>query len=142
MATATTSMNVTTYMSGGRYDYDIKMVSGGSQVTIFKGKTYTQQGALSVVDVGAIAKDYLEVSVPTLSATSVTQHTKATGIFKHYFGGTPTDTWFLRDDYSGESWTGADKELSDPINGHVDPRQMILYSAFNNSTAYKNIIPQ
>ena len=139
METGTTGMGAYTMTPAeGSYIYEIKKAG----TTVFKGKAVATQDAAAVFNVGDVAKDFLFVSVPVLSATTVTQHPDAFGIFSLEADGSEVASWALRDDYSGEPWTGADKELSDPINGHTDPRQKILYSSFNNSTAYKNIIPQ
>lgn len=139
MITATTSTDA--YMSAlndGTYDYVIQK----DNTTIFRGRVFSPDSQhLALIDINKVAKDYLEVSVPVLTATTVTQHPDAFATF-NCGRGFEIEQFFIRQDYSGEPWTGADKELSEPINGHVDPRQKILYSAFNNSTATKNIIPQ
>ena len=139
MITATTSTDA--YMSApdtGTLRYLIQK----NGTDIFHGKVYSRDNDnLAVIDINEIAKDYLNVSEPVLTATTVTQHPDAFAVFR-FGSGFYIEDFAIRDDYSGEPWTGADKELSDPINGHTDPRQKILYSSFNNSTAYKNIIPQ
>lgn len=139
MATATTSTDA--YMvapEDGAFDYVIQK----NQVTIYHGKVYSPDyDNLAVIDINKIAKDYLEVSVPVLSATTVTQHPDAFAVFRCGRGNTFED-FAIRQDYSGEPWAGADKVLSEPINGRADSRQMLLYSSFNNDTDYINIIPQ
>lgn len=139
MVTATTSMDVYVVAPNtGTIRYTIQK----NGTDIFHGKVYSiDEDNLAVIDINEIAKDYLNVSEPVLSATTVTQHPDAFAVFR-FGSGFHIEDFAIRDDYSGEPWTGADKELSDPINGHADPRQMLLFSAFYNTTVYKEIIPQ
>lgn len=133
MTTATTSTEIGLYLNSGTYDYDIAKTDSGN--TIFKGRAI----APTLVDVGAIVKDFLEVSVPYLTQSGITQHTAAQDYFALVANGDVLAEWFVRDDYSGEAWNGSDTELSQPINGHTDPRQRLLYSAFFNNSESVNI---
>ena len=139
MITATTSDDIfSTDAGAGTYDYVISKGSGLGNA-IFSGKAAATWAVPAVIDVGSVIKDYLYVSEPALDlgniGVGITRHEKALGQFYLYVNESLYNNWTVRQDYSGEPWTGADKELSEPINGHVDPRQIILYSAFlNNAT--------
>lgn len=131
MITATTSTDAyVTLEESKRY----LIQKNGTDIFYGKVKVLNENGP-AIIDINAVAKDYLFVSVPELSATTVTQHLDAFAIFR-WGSGFNIQDFAIRQDYSGEPWTGADKELSEPINGHADPRQMLLYSVFlNNETA-------
>lgn len=130
METGTTGMGAYTMTPAeGSYIYEIKKAG----TTVFKGKAVATQDAAAVFNVGDVAKDFLFVSVPVLSATTVTQHPDAFGIFSLEADGSEVASWALRDDYSGEPWDGEDSALSGQITDHADPRQMLLYSQFSKT---------
>lgn len=138
MTTATTSTDAIVVIDDfGTYNYIIEKNGTG----IFRGRVVNVDDEPLVIDVNQVAKDYLFVSVPCLTATTVTQHPDAFGVFT-WGSGFNVQDFAIRQDYSGEEWTGTDKELSEPINGHADPRQLLLYSAFLNNEATVNIISE
>lgn len=114
-------------------------VNGTSTDIIYRGKAYCRPGETNVnVKVNDICADYLQNTLPNMSQT---EFTKLTFPLKFYVQRRDNDSWvtaeiveFLNDWSYDYSYNVATMGMSFPINGHIDARQWLTYTAYNAST--------
>lgn len=111
------------------------MISTGGQV-IFQGRAVkSPANPVLRVNVGKRVRDYLENEMPDFRDYDgvVVPHPDALLDFElQDVFGNPLETYRVLLDYT-EDFTGADMILSDPVNGHTDPRQKIFWDSFNTT---------
>lgn len=114
-------------------------VNGTSTDIIYRGKAYRRPGETNVkVKVNDICADYLQNVLPTLSQAAFTELTFP---LKFYVQRRNNDSWvtaeiveFLNDWSYDYSYNVATMGMSFPINGHIDARQWLTYTAYDAST--------
>lgn len=111
------------------------MISTGGQV-IFQGRAVkSPANPVLRINVGQRVRDYLENEMPDFRDFDgvVVPHPDALLDFElQDVFGNPLETYRVLLDYT-EDFTGADMILSDPVNGHTDPRQKIFWASFNTT---------
>lgn len=98
---------------------------------IYRGVLSSYPGEDSVSTLlNRICEPFLEMDYPAISG--VTTHSKAYRVFtvKDWSGNTLGTQDFIYD-WSYEEWK---RILTNPINGHLDPRMRLFYSMFNSTT--------
>lgn len=114
-------------------------VNGTSTEIIYRGKAYRKPGETDVlVKVNDICADYLHNILPTLSQA---EFTELTFPLKFYVQRIVDGSWvtaeiceFLNDWSYDYSYNVATMGMSFPINGRIDARQWLTYTAYNAST--------
>ena len=116
------------------------MISTGGQV-IFQGRAVKSPAKPVLrINVGQRVRDYLENEMPDFRDFDgvVVPHPDALLDFElQDVFGNPLETYRVLLDYT-EDFTGSDMILSDPVNGHADPRQKLFigcYSEIGEQTA-------
>lgn len=119
--------------SGSPLNYRIMV---GSNV-IYSGKAFKRPNASSnIIRINDICADYLENVLPTLSAAQFTALGDVSFVTQSQSGSTWTNkdtTTFINDwsyDYDYDVETDG---MSFPINGQIDGRQLLLFTAYNAS---------
>lgn len=127
--------------------YTAQVPASGLEIIIREGSTVIYQGlihtlpdGLSDFCINRICEHLLDTELPDFRAmTDNTVHNdNAYKIFTAYSvnGGTETliGTYSFLNDWSYEEYGNGDRALSNPINGHMDSRMKLLYTAFRNNT--------
>lgn len=150
MATYTTTgkQDCKTIVSDGVFEWELKksgvFTSTAYTETVANGKAIgLDTGEDAMIDCDSTIQDY----VPSMMLPSIRfngndavyqgqANNYGSGVerFGLYIEGSLDTEWVVLSDYSGEDWDGSDKDLSCPINGHADARQIILASFFSNAT--------
>lgn len=109
---------------------------------IYRGKSIKSPSQpLLRINISERVRDWLAQNMPDFREYDgeVVQHPDALKIFELKDDiGTTLETYRVLLDYS-TPFTGSDMILSEPVNGHVDSRQKIFWSSFNNSARNVNI---
>ena len=118
--------------------FRIRTVSYSGTI-IYNGKSYLRPGATSNdIRINDICADYLQHSLPTMQRGWSPLDLPTFYVQASTDGGT---TWtnkgyvqFTKDWSYDSSFNPSTMPFSQPINGHIDPRQFIVYSRLNVAT--------
>lgn len=121
-----------TYFTTGASPYEYYIVADGTDV--FHGKVWKSPNeAETKVNVTKIIRDWLANQLPDFRniADVVEKHERAYRTFDLCeVGGDVVARYNVLFDYDGE-WNGEYKVLTEPIDGHLDPRMKILWSIYS-----------
>lgn len=114
-------------------------VNGTSTEIIYRGKAYRRPGETHVkVKVNDICADYMQNILPTLSQA---EFTDLTFPLKFYVQRRNEDSWvtaeiveFMNDWSYDYSYNPATMGMSFPVNGRIDERQWVVFTAYEESS--------
>lgn len=114
-------------------------VNGTSTPIIYRGKAYRRPGETDVmVKVNDICADYMQNVLPTLDQSTFTDLTFP---LKFYVQRMNNGSWvtaemaeFLNDWSYDYGYNATTMGMSFPVNGHIDARQWLVYTALNASS--------
>ena len=106
--------------------------------TIWTNVAYRRPGEASVhIYMNRIVADYMGITYP--AETGLTSHPYAYEEFKLYnSGNTLLETYGFIFGFE-DDWHGGDIPLTEPIDGHLDPRMRIMLTAYNTTDQNINI---
>ena len=104
---------------------------------IYTGKAYKRPGqSNNQIRINDICADYLENVFPNLVGTTFTEIQHVTFVVEIFVGyWTPLSTVQFDNDWSYDyDYNPATMGMSFPVNGHIDSRQWVVFTAYNAKT--------
>lgn len=128
--------------SAASVEYRVRL-SNASGAIIYHGKAFRRPGETNVqVRINDIVADYYAGTIPTLAQTAFEALTLPLTIYVEKYGSSWTSVatiQFLNDWSYDPSFNPATMGLAHPINGRIDARQWLVYTAINASSVSMTI---
>ena len=125
--------------------YDISYVKGGEEISIYRGKAQPRPGEERVyITINDVCADFLKNTLPNISASFTPAELPVTFVIRVYddeddFWEYSASVQFLMDWSYNPNHDPLTDGLAHPINGRVDARQAILYTALNEEALFADV---
>lgn len=124
----TASINVDVAYTSNATELEWRLEDGNGN-TVAEGKSERRPDQTGVtIYPNRILEDLLESTLPTSEGVSLDQNAGRQFVLKDGQGNTLETYWFVN---SSEPLSG--EILSDPVNGHADPRQLVYLTRFDTT---------